>query len=86
MLVSSIRTSVTALAFWVFMYSVRGGLEWAFHSSPLRRIALLRSNADAVIRQVSFLFDVVVGVYLLSVTLMISEVHDSIAVTLEKTS
>ena len=77
--VSSMRTIAMALVLWLFMHLIRGGLEWALHSSPLQRVSLLRCNADAVIRQMALLFYVVMGLFSLSAILIIWTVYDSYA-------
>jgi small-conductance mechanosensitive channel len=77
--VSSIRTISIGLIFLLFMHLVRGGLAWAFYSSPLRRVTVLHSNADTVIRELAFVFYVFMGIFYLSGVLMIWRVYDSTA-------
>ena len=73
------RTIAMALVLWLFMHLIRGGLEWALHSSLLQRVSLLRSNADAVIRQMALFFYVVMGLFSLSAILIIWTAYDSYA-------
>jgi small-conductance mechanosensitive channel len=63
----------------LFVYMIRGGLEWAFHDSPLRRAAVLQSDADAIIGRVARFLDVAVcGLVLLPSILMIWGVYNSL--------
>jgi small-conductance mechanosensitive channel len=78
LLVASVWTIAIALILWLFMHLVRGGLAWVFHSSPLRRVTVLRSNADRVIRELAFLFYAFIGVFYLSGILVIWRVYDSV--------
>jgi potassium efflux system protein len=51
---SSISSIATVLVFMLFIYMIRGGLEWLFRASPLRRAAVLHSDdTDAIIRRVT---------------------------------
>ena len=78
LLYSMIRSMTIVLPFMLFMHMIRGGLEWVFHDSPLRKAAVLRSYADAIIRRVAVFIDIVIWVFLLSVLLMIWRVYDSL--------
>ena len=75
--VSSLRTLALVLVFGLLRYLVRGGLEWAVLSSTARGLALVRSNAAVVVQRLALLFDVLIGVVILSVLLMTWEVYDS---------
>ena len=75
--VSSIHSMATVLVFMLFMYMIRGGLEWLFRTSPLRRAAVLHSDTDAIIRQVALLIDIAIwGLVLLPAILMIWGVYN----------
>jgi small-conductance mechanosensitive channel len=76
--VSSIRSIAYVLPFMLLMHMIRGGLEWVFHHSPLRRVTLLHSDADAIIRRVALFIDVAIGVLLLSGILMLWRVYDNL--------
>ena len=80
LLVSLIDSIATVLVFMLFMYIIRGGLEWLFRASPLRRAADLQSDdTDAIIRRVAHLIDSAIwGLVLLPAILMICGVYDSL--------
>jgi small-conductance mechanosensitive channel len=75
--VSSLRTLAIVLVFGLLRHLVRGGLEWAALSSSSRGIAPAGSNAAVVIQRLAFLFDVVIGVVILSIILMTWQVYGS---------
>jgi len=78
--VSSIRSIATVRVFMLFMHMIRGGLEWLFRSSPLRRAAVLHSDdTDAIINRVGRFINVAIwGLVLLPAILMIWGVYDSL--------
>ncbi len=79
--VSLIDSITTTLVFLLFMYMIRGWVEWLFRASPLRRAGVLRSDADTdvIIRQVAQLIDILIyGLILLPALLMIWGVYDSL--------
>jgi small-conductance mechanosensitive channel len=77
--VSLIDSIATTLVFMLFMYMIRGVIEWVFRSSPLRRAAVLYKDTDAIIRRVGRFIDVVIwGLVLLPSILMIWGVYDSL--------
>ena len=52
--VSLIDSIATVLVFMLLMYMIRGGLEWLFRTSPLRRATVLHSDdTDVIIRRVA---------------------------------
>ncbi|HEV8718764.1 MAG TPA: mechanosensitive ion channel domain-containing protein [Candidatus Binatia bacterium] len=75
--VSSLRTLGTALVFGLLRHLVRGGLEWVALSSVSRGVALVSSNVAIVVQRLALLFDVLIGVVILSVLLMTWQVYDS---------
>jgi small-conductance mechanosensitive channel len=75
--VSSLRSLALVIAFGLLRYLVRGGLEWAVLSSSSRTITLVRSNAAVVVQRLALLFDVLIGVVILSILLMTWQVYDS---------
>jgi small-conductance mechanosensitive channel len=75
---SMIRSIATLLSFMLFVYMIRGGLEWVFHDSPLRRVTPLQSDADVIIGRVARFIDATIGVFLLSIFLTIWRVYDSL--------
>ncbi len=77
--VSLIDSIATALVFMLFMYMIRGVVEWVFRGSPLRRTTVLYKDPDAIVRQVAFFFDAVIcGLVLLPALLMIWGVYDDL--------
>ena len=75
--VSSLRTLAIVLAFGLLRHLARGGLEWMVLSSASRGVALVRSNAAVVVQRLALLFDLLIGVVLLSILLMTWQVYDS---------
>ncbi len=75
--VTSLRTLVIVLVFGLLRHLVRGGLEWAVLSSAARGLVLVRSNAPVVIQRLALLFDLLIGVVILSGLLMTWQVYDS---------
>ena len=45
------------LVFMLLMYMIRGGVEWLFHTSPLRLAGVLHGDTDTVIRRVAHFID-----------------------------
>ncbi|MEN8693035.1 MAG: mechanosensitive ion channel domain-containing protein [Desulfobacterales bacterium] len=78
--VSLIRSVAIILVFTLFMYMIRGGLEWLFKSSPLRRAALLQGDdTDTIIVRLSHFINIVIwGLVLLPAILMVWGVYDSL--------
>jgi small-conductance mechanosensitive channel len=78
--ISLIRSIATALVFALFLYIARGGLEWLFRSSPLRRASMLDDDAtEAIIRRLGHFLDVViVSLILIPAVLMIWGVYDTL--------
>ena len=77
--VSLIDSIATVLVFMLFMYMIRGGLEWLFRTSPLRRAETLHNNADAIIRRVAHLIDAAIWLLvLLPAILMIWGVYNTL--------
>ena len=75
--VSSLRTLAIVLAFGLLRHLMRGGLEWVVFKSVSRGVVLGRSNADTVVQRLALLFDVLIGVVILSSLLMTWQVYDS---------
>jgi small-conductance mechanosensitive channel len=78
--VSLVHSVAIILVFTLFMYMIRGGLEWLFKSSPLKRSALLQSDdTDAIINRLSHFIDMVIcGLVLLPAILMFWGIYDSL--------
>jgi len=78
--VSLVRSVAIILVFTLFMYMIRGGLEWLFKSSPLKRSALLQSDdTDAIINRLSHFINMVIcGLVLLPAILMVWGIYDDL--------
>jgi small-conductance mechanosensitive channel len=78
--VSLVRSVAIILVFTLFMYMIRGGLEWLFKSSPLKRSALLQSDdTDTIIVRLSHFINMVIcGLVLLPGILMVWGIYDSL--------
>jgi len=77
--VSAIDSMATVLVFLLFMYMIRGGLEWLFHNSSLRRSTVMHSDTDAIVRQLAFFIDAALwGLVLLPAILMIWGVYNTL--------
>ncbi|MFC1604340.1 mechanosensitive ion channel family protein [Planctomycetota bacterium] len=78
--VSFIRSLVTVLVFMLFLYVVRGGLEWVFRTAPFRRAAVLHSgDTDTIVRRVMRFINIAIwGLVLLPAILMIWGIYDSL--------
>jgi len=57
---SLIRSIALVVTVMLFMYVIRGGLEWLFHTSPLRRATVLYDDSEAMIRRATFIVDVAI--------------------------
>lgn len=77
---SLIRSMATVLVFALFMHLIRGGLEWLFRTSPLRRASAITNHETEVIigRLAWFVNIVVMGLFLLPAVLMFWGVYDSL--------
>jgi len=76
---SLIRSTASVLGFMLFMYMIRGSLEWVLRRSSLQRSALFYSDTDAIIRRVTLFMDVALcGLLLLPAILMIWGVFDGL--------
>jgi len=74
---TSLRTILVLLAFGLFTYLIRGGLEGAVHSSFLQTIPLVRRNAAGIIRRLGLLVSVLMGVMVLALWLQTWGIYDS---------
>ena len=76
---SLIRSTASVLGFMLFIYMIRGSLEWVLRRSSLQRTALFYSDTDAIIRRVTLFMDVALcGLLLLPANLLIWGVFDSL--------
>ena len=80
MFTSLVRTIATALVFILFMYMIRGGVEWLFRSALLRRVMVLQtSDAEIIVKRVArFVNAAVLGLLFVPDILMVWGVYDSL--------
>jgi potassium efflux system protein len=77
--VSLMRSIATVLIFILFSHMIRGGLEWLFRTSLLRRVTVQRSATDAIIRRATLFIDVAIwGLVVLPAILVIWGVFDTL--------
>jgi small-conductance mechanosensitive channel len=72
-----LRTVLVLLSFGLLIYLIRGGLEWAVHSSSLQTIPLVRRNAAGIVKRLVLLVKALIGVLVLAILLEIWGVYDS---------
>jgi small-conductance mechanosensitive channel len=76
--ISSMRTMAAALIFMLFMHMIRGGLEWLFRTSPLRRTTSPYIDTDVLVHRLARFIDLAIwGLVLLPAVLLIWGVYDS---------
>jgi potassium efflux system protein len=69
---SLIRSTAILLGFMLFLYMIRGFIEWVFRSSSLKQTALFSVNTDAIISRATFFIDAAIcGIVLLPAILFI---------------
>jgi potassium efflux system protein len=56
--ISLIRSIALVLGFMLFMYMIRGSLEWVFRLSSLQRVAFFYRSTDTIIRRVTLFMDI----------------------------
>jgi potassium efflux system protein len=56
--ISLIRSIALVLGFMLFMYMIRGSLEWVFRRSSLQRVAFFNRSTDTIIRRVTLFVDI----------------------------
>jgi potassium efflux system protein len=79
LLVSVVNSATMVLLFVLFMYMIRGAVEWMFCTSPLRRATVLNTDAAAIIRQVTrFIYFAILMLVLIPGILMIWGVYDNL--------
>jgi potassium efflux system protein len=74
---ASVRTIVILLAGWLLVHLARGVLEWVFRSSPMQRVSLVQDRSAALVKRLTLLTDVLVGVLVVSALLVAWRVYDS---------
>jgi len=76
---SLIRSTASVLGFMLFMYMIRGSLEWILRRSSLKRTSWFSRDTDAIIRRVTLFIDIALcGLLLLPGNLLIWGVFDNL--------
>jgi small-conductance mechanosensitive channel len=79
LLTSFMRSAAAVLIFALFMYMIRGGLEWLFRSSPMRKTSSLYSDTAALVRRIGLFIDIVIwGLVVVPAVFVIWGAYDSI--------
>jgi len=73
---SSLKTTFIVLAAWMFMLMVRGFLEWAMQSAPLKKIPFLQSKASVIVSRSTLLTNLIVGALIATFILVAWRVYD----------
>jgi small-conductance mechanosensitive channel len=73
----SLKSILSLSVCWMVMILVRGALEWAFYTTRIRSIAILRTKADAIIRKSTRIIGFFLGLLLLAANLYIWGVYES---------
>jgi small-conductance mechanosensitive channel len=77
--ISLIRSTASLLGFMMFIYMIRGFIEWIFLKSSLQKTALFSRNTDAIIRRATLFTDVAIcGLVFLPGILFIWGAYDSL--------
>jgi small-conductance mechanosensitive channel len=77
--ISLIRSTATLLGFMMFIYMIRGFIEWIFLKSSLQQTALFSRNTDAIILRATLFTDVAIcGLVFLPGILFIWGAYDSL--------
>jgi small-conductance mechanosensitive channel len=74
---SSLSTTFTILAAWMFMLMGRSVLEWITQSPPLRKIPFLQIKADVIVRRSALFINVLIVALFTTFILVIWRVYDS---------
>jgi len=78
--ISMLRSTVPVLSFMLFMYIIRGLIEWIFRTSSLQRIELFSRNIDVIVRRVTlFINAAICGFILLPGILFIWGAYDELS-------
>ncbi len=75
--VSSLRTLAIVLAFGLLRYLVRGGLEWAVLGLSSRGLSPAGGNPAVIVQRSALIFDLLIGIVILSSLLMTWQVYGS---------
>ncbi len=76
--ISLIRSTASLLGFMLFLYMIRGFIEWVFRRSSLQQAAWFSGNTDAIIRRATLFIDAAIcGLVLLPGILYIWGAYDN---------
>jgi potassium efflux system protein len=76
---SLIRSTATLLGFMLFLYMIRGFIEWVFRSSSLKRTAVFSGDTDVIVNRTIFFIDgAICGLFLLPDILFIWGVYEDL--------
>ena len=77
--ISMIRSTAILLGFMLFLYMIRGFIEWIFRSSPLKQTAVFSGNTDTIVSRATFLIEAALcGIVLLPAILFIWGVYENL--------
>jgi small-conductance mechanosensitive channel len=77
--ISLIRSIAFVLGFMLFLYMIRGSLEWVFRRSSLQRVAFFYRSTDTIIRRVTLFVDIALcGLLFLPAILLTWGLFDSL--------
>ena len=77
--ISLLLSTALVLPFMMFMYIIRGFIEWIFRSSSLQRITLFYGDTDVIVRRVTFFINAALcGLILLPGVLHIWGAYDDL--------
>jgi small-conductance mechanosensitive channel len=63
--ISMLRSAVPLLAIMLFMYIIRGLIEWIFRTSSLQRMELFYRNTDVIVRRVTLFINAAICGFIL---------------------
>jgi small-conductance mechanosensitive channel len=72
----ALKTIFFVLIFWLLRQFVRIGLELGFYSSPIQHLPLFQRNADVIIKRLSFIFNLILGIFIFASILVIWRIFD----------
>jgi small-conductance mechanosensitive channel len=72
----SLKTIFFLLIFWLLKQILRIGLELVMYSPPVQKISLLQRNADVIVGRLSFILNLIIGVFIFASILVIWRIFD----------
>jgi len=78
--VSLIRSTASLIGFMLFLYMIRGFIEWVFRSSSLKQTAFFSGNTDAIVSKATFFINATIcGIVLLPGILFIWGAYEDLS-------